>query len=214
VDGDLHLSEMSEISQAWKRCENMTDKKITKPVNAISLTAARLAIATAVLALLLLASLHILSPEFDPSWRMISEYANGQYGWVLSLMFASWGVSSWALAFAIWSQVRTRACTARVMLFDSKDSWIETLAFFRLFLEDADKAYQQALDAGGTSVTKITEMAWGDRVGRVRDPFGNIWWLQTHVADVPYVTRMKEQKWIEAMQYVQQSLAKALNRQK
>jgi hypothetical membrane protein len=87
----------------------MTDKKITKPAAAISLTAARLAIAGAVLALLLLASLHILSPEFDPSWRMISEYANGQYGWVLSLMFASWAVSSWALAFAIWSQVRTRA---------------------------------------------------------------------------------------------------------
>ena len=57
----------------------------------------------------LLAALHILSPEFDPSWRMVSEYANGQYGWVLSLMFVSWAVSSWALAFAIWSQVRTRA---------------------------------------------------------------------------------------------------------
>lgn len=86
----------------------MADKKITKPVTAISLTAALLAIATAVIALLLLTSLHILSPEFDPSWRMVSEYANGQYGLVLSLMFASWAVSSWALAFAIWSQVSTR----------------------------------------------------------------------------------------------------------
>src|SRR5258706_14071248 len=75
----------------------------------ISLTAARLAIAAAAAALLLLASLHILSPEFDPSWRMVSEYANGHYGWALSLMFALWAVSSWALAFAIWSQVRTRA---------------------------------------------------------------------------------------------------------
>ncbi len=76
---------------------------------AISQTAARLSFATGVTALALLAALHILSPEFDPSWRMVSEYANGQYGWVLSLMFASWAVSSWALAFAIWSQVRTRA---------------------------------------------------------------------------------------------------------
>ena len=40
---------------------------------------------------------------------MVSEYANGGYGWVLSLMFASWAVSSWALAFAIWPQVGTRA---------------------------------------------------------------------------------------------------------
>jgi len=42
--------------------------------------AARLAIAAAAAALLLLASLRVLSPEFDPSWRMVSEYANGHYG--------------------------------------------------------------------------------------------------------------------------------------
>ena len=41
--------------------------------------------------------------------RMVSEYANGQYSWVLSLMFVSWAVSSWALAFALRSQVRTTA---------------------------------------------------------------------------------------------------------
>lgn len=60
-------------------------------------------------ALLLLASLHVLSPEFAPSWRMISEYALGQYGWVLSLMFMAWGLGTFALAVAIWPQVRTRA---------------------------------------------------------------------------------------------------------
>ncbi len=77
------------------------------PVAEISLLAARLAIAAGVAVILLLASLHVLSPEFDPSWRVVSEYANGQYGWVLSLMFLSWAVSSWALAFAIWSLVKT-----------------------------------------------------------------------------------------------------------
>jgi hypothetical protein len=55
--------------------------------------------------LLFLASLHILSPEFDPSWRMVSEYANGDYGSVLSAMFMAWAVSSWALAYALRSQV-------------------------------------------------------------------------------------------------------------
>lgn len=81
---------------------NASDRKMSEPV-------ARLAIAAAAAALLLLAGLHILSPEFDPSWRMVSEYANGRYGWVLSWMFAFWALSSWALAFAIRSQVRTRA---------------------------------------------------------------------------------------------------------
>ena len=75
---------------------------------AISQIAGRISFVASAACLVFLAALHILSPEFDPSWRMVSEYANGQYGWVLSLMFASWAVSSWALAFAIWSQVRTR----------------------------------------------------------------------------------------------------------
>lgn len=74
----------------------------------ISLPAARLAIAAAAATLLLLVSLRVLSPEFDPSWRMVSEYATGHYGWVLSLMFAAWGVSSWAPAVAIWAEARTR----------------------------------------------------------------------------------------------------------
>jgi len=40
---------------------------------------------------------------------MVSEYANGQYGWVLSLMFAAYGTSTLALAWA----VRPRAVTWR-----------------------------------------------------------------------------------------------------
>ena len=113
--------------------------------------------------------------------------------------------------------VEVKIGTSIVMLFDSKDSWIETPGFFRLFLEDADKTYEKALQAGATSVTQITDTAWGDRMGRVRDPFGNIWWLQSHVTEVPYeemMKRMKEPKWIEVMRYAQQSLAKALTRKK
>lgn len=74
----------------------------------ISRPAAFSAIAAACAALLLLASLHVLSPEFSPAWRMVSEYGNGNYEWVLSLMFLSWGLSSVALAYAIRSQATTR----------------------------------------------------------------------------------------------------------
>lgn len=73
------------------------------------LPAAWLAILATVMALMLLAALHVLSPEFSPSWRMISEYAFGHYAWVLSLMFLSWGVGSWALVVALWSEIHTKA---------------------------------------------------------------------------------------------------------
>lgn len=69
---------------------------------------AHVAIAAALATPVLLASLRVLSPEFDPSYRLMSEYALGSYGWVLSLTFLAWGVSSCALALAVRSQVRTR----------------------------------------------------------------------------------------------------------
>lgn len=88
----------------------------TANTSEISLLAAGLAIIASVVVLLLLASLHVLSPEFAPSWRMVSEYANGRYAWVLSLMFLAWAVSSWTLAFALRSQVNTTAATIGLVL--------------------------------------------------------------------------------------------------
>lgn len=58
--------------------------------------------------LLLLAALHALSPEFDPSFRMVSEYARGHYDWVLSLMFLTGGLNAWALAAALWPQITSQ----------------------------------------------------------------------------------------------------------
>jgi uncharacterized protein DUF998 len=74
----------------------------------ISVPAAILAIGSAVAALVFLASLHVLSPEYSPAWRLVSEYANGRYAWVLSLMFGAYGLSSLALAFAVRAQLRSR----------------------------------------------------------------------------------------------------------
>lgn len=70
---------------------------------------ARIALAGSAATVLLLASLHVLSPEFDPSWRMISEYAYGHFGGVLSAMFLALGVSSGAAALAIQPLIRTRS---------------------------------------------------------------------------------------------------------
>ena len=100
-----------------------------------------------------------------------------------------------------------------VMLFDSHEEWPETPGFFRLFVHDAEATYEQAMRAGATSVTEVTELFWGDRVGRVRDPLGNFWWLQSHVEDVPpdqMQERMEDPGMAESMRYVQQSLVDAL----
>lgn len=78
--------------------------------------AARLSLCGVSVAFLALASLHVLSPEFAPSWRVISEYALGRHGWVLSVMFLSWAFATWALSVTLWSQVTTQAGRIGVVL--------------------------------------------------------------------------------------------------
>lgn len=58
-------------------------------------------VATAVSGVALLL-LHLVDPEFAPSWRMVSEYANGRHKWLLTLVFTAWALSSVALIAALW----------------------------------------------------------------------------------------------------------------
>jgi hypothetical protein len=47
----------------------------------------------------------------------------------------------------------------------------------------------------------------------VRDPLGNVWWIQTHLEDLDpeeMGKRAAEKKYLDAMQYVQQSLDREL----
>jgi uncharacterized glyoxalase superfamily protein PhnB len=100
----------------------------------------------------------------------------------------------------------TRIGDSIVMTFDAKADWPDTPSFLRLYVEDGDAVYRQALKAGATSVTEMTEMPWGDRVGRVRDPFGNLWWIMTRIEDVDEEEmgkRYGQQKYIDAMKYVE-----------
>ena len=53
-----------------------------------------------------------------------------------------------------------------------------------LYVEDADAAAAQAVEAGATLVVPVTEMFWGDRFGKLADPFGHLWSVATHVEDV------------------------------
>jgi hypothetical protein len=65
--------------------------------------AAELSLAGAAAFSLLLILLHFLKPENDPSWRMISEYQIGRYGWLMQLAFFCWSIGVFALA-AVLSQ--------------------------------------------------------------------------------------------------------------
>jgi PhnB protein len=53
-----------------------------------------------------------------------------------------------------------------------------------LYVEDVDATVQQAVDAGATVTMPVEDQFWGDRYGKVTDPFGHEWEIATHVEDV------------------------------
>jgi PhnB protein len=54
---------------------------------------------------------------------------------------------------------------------------------FFLNVPDVDATYRRALTAGTTSIAEPTDQAYGDRTGGVKDPFGNQWYIATHIKD-------------------------------
>ena len=54
----------------------------------------------------------------------------------------------------------------------------------QLHVEDADAVFAQAVKAGAKATMPLEDMFWGDRYGKVEDPFGHQWSIGTHVRDV------------------------------
>jgi PhnB protein len=53
-----------------------------------------------------------------------------------------------------------------------------------LYVSDVDSVFNQAVSSGAKVNMPVQDMFWGDRYGKVTDPFGHHWGLATHVEDV------------------------------
>jgi PhnB protein len=92
-----------------------------------------------------------------------------------------------------------------VMMFDHP-AGPPTPAFLRLYVADDAEVLRRAVARGSVVVTEPTELFWGDRVSRVRDPFGNLWWVHQRVAEPTpdeLVARMADPAFTEAVEHVQ-----------
>jgi hypothetical protein len=67
----------------------------------VSTIAADYSLGAIALSILLVLLLHFLEPEFDPSWRMLSEYSLGRYGVLMRVVFLAWGTGVIAAAVAL-----------------------------------------------------------------------------------------------------------------
>jgi PhnB protein len=96
-----------------------------------------------------------------------------------------------------------------VMMFDAQPSWPDLPAHLRVYVDDVQATVDAAVAAGARVVTRPTELAFGERVARVRDPQGHLWWIHERVEELDpeeMGRRFAEPSFQEAMAYVQDSL--------
>jgi PhnB protein len=53
-----------------------------------------------------------------------------------------------------------------------------------LYVEDVDATVAEAVGAGAKILRPVEDHFYGDRAGKVEDPFGHSWWISTHKEDV------------------------------
>lgn len=66
-----------------------------------------------------------------------------------------------------------------------------------LYVENVDEVFNRAVKAGATVIREIKNEFYGDRMGTLKDPFGHIWSIGTHIEDVSpqeMEKRMKQMK--------------------
>lgn len=96
-----------------------------------------------------------------------------------------------------------------VLAFDRRPEWPRMPSLLRVFVPSADEVFARAESAGATVVTAPANSAFGQRGGRIKDPFGNIWWVVSHVEDVPddvMWQRLQDPAHAEQMRVAQETL--------
>ena len=53
-----------------------------------------------------------------------------------------------------------------------------------IYVDDVDTIFKQAIAAGGEQQKPVQDQFYGDRSGSLKDPFGHVWHVATHVEDV------------------------------
>jgi PhnB protein len=88
----------------------------------------------------------------------------------------------------------------------SPESLGGTASSLHLYVEDVDAAFKKAIAAGAQVKMTVADMFWGDRFGKLIDPFGHEWGMATHKEDLtPEQIRERANAFFAQMAKSQQS---------
>jgi PhnB protein len=69
-----------------------------------------------------------------------------------------------------------------------------------IYTDNVDALYDRAVKAGCKVEMPLQNQFWGDRYGKVRDPYGHLWGLAQHVEDVSQEEmRKRSEAWMKQM---------------
>jgi PhnB protein len=85
------------------------------------------------------------------------------------------------------ANVRIRIGTSTFMISESSEENLKAMkGAYYVYVEDADATFARAVQHGATKIFDPMDMPYQDRQGGVTDPFGNIWWISTHLVPESY----------------------------
>jgi PhnB protein len=82
------------------------------------------------------------------------------------------------------ANAEVRVGDSMLMVAQAREPWKPMPTGFYLYVPDTDAVYQAAVAAGGVSTLEPSDQFYGDRNAGVQDPWGNNWWIATHIEDV------------------------------
>ena len=67
-----------------------------------------------------------------------------------------------------------------------------TSIILNLYVPDVDETVDLALKEGATLIFPVDDQFYGDRAGRIQDPFGHMWIISKHIKDVTPAEMQKQ----------------------
>jgi len=69
-----------------------------------------------------------------------------------------------------------------------------------LYVENCDQIFDRATKAGCEAIMTVSDQFWGDRMGKIKDPFGHCWAIATHKwLMTPEEMQKGQEEWLKSM---------------
>ncbi len=98
--------------------------------------------------------------------------------------FGAQEIAKYASPDGVVHHAQVRVGSSMVEMGEAHGPYQPMSSMFYLYVPDCDSVYRQALAAGGTSIAEPKNQPYGNRSAGVKDPFGNQWYIATHIKDV------------------------------